>query len=101
VLTKGACKFMWRITKDFLFEERNTLVDNFPSQVGRGTKEFDESKCIHKFRLFDDDGKCYYEGLNDTNDDDNAFEPLDYYESHSGCTEIQYQDRITGKWETL
>lgn len=53
----------------------------------------------YKFRLLDDDGIVYAYGYSMTNDDDEAFYPLDQYAGDYGCTEIQYNNM--GKWETL
>jgi len=88
---------MWKITKDLIFEEDSWFWEK--SEVGKHTTDFDPEKAIFEFRLLDDDGNVYYHGLSDSCDDDNAFEPLDYYMAHSGCTEIQY--KVDEKWETL
>lgn len=40
-----------------------------------------------KFRMFDDDGNLYYEGLSKSNF---SFEPLDDFGRSSGCTEIHF-----------
>jgi hypothetical protein len=90
---------MWIITKDLITSKC------CKSEVNKCSHDYyqklHENKPIMKeFRLLDDDGIVYYHGESDTDDDDNAFEPLDYYEAHSGCTEIQYKDK-SGKWETL
>lgn len=54
-----------------------------------------------KFRLLDDDGEIYFEGLcGDLNTDaDNAFDPLDCLGVDYGCTTLQYLEN--GEWETL
>ena len=49
-----------------------------------------------RFRLLDDDGNLYYEGLfihsPDYNEGDLGFEPLrDWGEPNDGCTEIWYE----------
>jgi hypothetical protein len=54
-----------------------------------------------KFRLLDDDGIIYAYGYADSCDDEKAFQPLDRYMPDYGCTEIQYKNPISGKWETL
>jgi hypothetical protein len=88
---------MWVITRDLLFEENALLSDK--SEAGAKSKDFKAAdKAFYEFRLLDDDGIVYYHGLSDSCDD-NAFEPLDYYMAHSGCTEIQY--KVNGQWETL
>ena len=53
---------------------------------------------LHKFRLLDSDGEIYAYGFS-TND--SSFAPLDKYEPLYGCTEIQYKNPVTGKYETL
>jgi hypothetical protein len=50
----------------------------------------------YPFRLFDDDGELYYEGLSVEND---SFEPLDEEQPNSGVTEIHYLNN--GNWEQL
>lgn len=50
------------------------------------------------FRLLDDDGVIYAYGKAKEGID---FEPLDYYMYSYGCTEIQYKNKETGKYETL
>ena len=55
----------------------------------------------HKFRLLDDDNLVYAYGYSSSCDDDEAFEPLDYYSDSYGVTEIQYKNKETGEWETL
>ena len=54
-----------------------------------------------KFRLLDDDGVIYAYGYSDSDDDEQAFEPLDHYQGAYGCVEIQYKNKTNGKWETL
>lgn len=53
---------------------------------------------IYEFRILDDDDIVYAYGLSD---DDNSFEPLDYYEGLYGVTSIQYKNEQTGKYEYL
>lgn len=53
---------------------------------------------LFTFRLLDADGEIYGYGKNTKKDD---FEPLDVYEYQYGCTEIQYRNPATGKYETL
>lgn len=57
------------------------------------------SDMTHEFRLLDDDGEVYAYGWSTDGDSEDAFEPLDYYASHYGVTEIQY--KVNGSWETL
>jgi hypothetical protein len=58
--------------------------------------KFKSDKHKYPFRLFDDDGELYYEGLSVEND---SFEPLDEEQPNSGVTEIHYFNN--GKWEQL
>lgn len=53
---------------------------------------------LYDFRLLDDDGDVYAYGKS-TND--SSFAPLDRYMGDYGCTEIQYRNKLTGKYETL
>jgi len=50
----------------------------------------------YPFRLYDDDGELYYEGLCVEN---NSFYPLDEEQPNSGVTEIHYLNN--GKWEQI
>lgn len=52
---------------------------------------------LHDFRLLDDDGEVYAYGKSTTE----SFAPLDKYCDWYGCTEIQYKNKQTGKYETL
>ncbi|MGV2866373.1 hypothetical protein [Achromobacter sp. AGC39] len=57
-----------------------------------------------EFRLLDDDGGIYYTGRCgdlDQADGDHAFAPLDWAESGSGCTEMQYRRLGETEWKTL
>lgn len=54
-----------------------------------------------KFRLLDDDGEVYAYGYADSDDDEEAFAPLDEVGSSYGCTEIQYKNPTTKEYETL
>lgn len=53
---------------------------------------------LFSFRLLDDDGIVYAYGKST---DDSSFAPLDRYMYDYGCTEIQYKNPKTGKYETL
>ena len=82
---------MWTITND--------LVDD-GKKVGTASLNYDEGKAAllkHRFRLLDDDGEIYYEGLSDDRDSQRAFAPLDDFgRGYAGCTEIHYLDK--GGW---
>lgn len=51
---------------------------------------------IHPFKIFDDDGILYLEGLSAEN---SSFDPLDEFGIIYGCTEIHYLEN--GKFERL
>lgn len=53
---------------------------------------------LYRFRLLDDDGIVYAYGIGT---DGSSFAPLDRYMYDYGCTEIQYKNQKTGKYETL
>ena len=79
----------WNITKWC----KSITDDGKDFYTGRDTKGMTES-----FRLLDDDGVVYAYGKAKPNID---FEPLDAYMYSYGCTEIQYKNKETGKYETL
>ena len=56
---------------------------------------------LFSFRLLDDDGIVYAYGKSTDCNTEAAFAPLDRYELEYGCTEIQYRNPSTGKYETL
>jgi hypothetical protein len=88
-------RMMWKITKNVLDGPNGELVT---------CGNFDESVPLpQKFRLLDDDGEVYYEGLmEDVNKygGDLPFAPLDDYGmGNAGCTELQFFE--DGKWKSL
>jgi hypothetical protein len=70
----------------------------FPEEKGRIKADLvlESDKYKYPFRLYDDDGELYYEGLCVEN---NSFYPLDEEQPNSGVTEIHYFNN--GKWEQL
>ncbi|MDR1007092.1 MAG: hypothetical protein LBL65_00820 [Campylobacteraceae bacterium] len=75
------------ITRTTLSEEKGRIREDQKYKTER-----------HKFlfRLYDDDGELYYEGLSVEN---GSFYPLDEEQSNSGVTEIHYFNN--GRWEQL
>lgn len=65
-------------------------------RTGANHKEFP-----YKFRLLDDDGIVYAYGYCKTNDDEDAFNPLDYYMYDYGVVSIEYWNPVTKTWEEL
>ncbi len=85
---------MWTITND--------LVDD-RKKVGTSSCNHDEAKSAllkHHFRLLDDDGQVYYEGVSDDCHSQRAFAPLeDFGKGYAGWTEVQYCQ--AGCWNRL
>jgi hypothetical protein len=85
---------MWTITNDLI---------NAGKKVGTSSCNFNETQTAeikHRFRLVDDDGAIYYEGLSDDCDSPCAFAPLDDFgRGFAGCTEIHYL--TNGVWRCL
>ena len=63
-------------------------------KVGIASCNYDEAKAgqpTHRFRLLDDDGENYYEGLSDDCESQRAFaSPDDFCQGYAGCTEIHF-----------
>ena len=85
---------MWTINND--------LVDD-GKKVGTASVNYEEAKAAslkHRFRLLDDDGEIYYEGVSDDCDSQCAFAPLDDFgKGYAGCTEIHFF--TDGAWRLL
>lgn len=77
-----------KISDEIKFPEDDELLKRFKS----------EQTPQHKFpfKIFDDDGILYYEGLSKINF---TFEPLDDFGKSAGCTEIHYLEN--NKFERL
>lgn len=92
----------WIIDRDLIADLTRKAPCNANAVGMMGPRGYagDGSELNHRFRMLDDDGNVYYEGRNDTQDDDNAFGPLeDFGTPNAGCTDIQY--RVRGKWQSL
>jgi hypothetical protein len=62
------------------------------------------AECNYDFRLLDDDGEVYYEGVCldlERMPQDGAFEPLDWARYRDGCTRMDYRRRGETKWRVL
>jgi len=93
----------WIITRDRIADPaaKPGTNSNAVGVCGPGSYEGDFTECVHKFRMLDDDGEVYYDGLCDSCDDENALGPLDDFgEPNAGCTTIQYFVKGKG-WENL
>jgi hypothetical protein len=71
----------------------NSLKDDLLIQRHSSLKS---NKHKFPFRMYDDDGDLFYEGLSKVNF---SFSPLDEMGYNSGCTEIHYLNN--GKFERL
>ena len=85
-------EYTWWVTKDI-------LEDKYVSVLGpHDAVEEDTARCTIPFRMYDDDGELYYEGV--MSEECEGFEPLDDYGMpNAGCTEIRLLE--DGKWVTL
>ena len=86
---------MWKITWDHTEsppERRVIESSDFDAEVFAKTP-------VHSFKIYDDDGELYLFGYST---DDSDFAPLDDFGMPSyGATEIRYQNKKTGAYETL
>lgn len=97
-----SCPYKWQIIKDLLTMES----DKLPELVSGPRNCLDNVEMPDKFRMLDDDGVVYYEGicncLSNNHPDVNGFEPLDDFgEPNAGCTSIEYWNEATEGWEML
>jgi hypothetical protein len=90
--------YHWVITTDHIDEGKSRGLQG----PGGSTASVDEITANGlAFRLNDDDGELYYEGVYLGPDDENLFAPLDDFGMpNAGCTSIQYRNAL-GAWETL
>lgn len=99
----------WMITKDHLPDEDAPLGTNLNAVGLAGPRDATEGELAAlargegtKFKMFDDDGELYYEGLflGDATSE-GAFEPLDGFgRPNAGCERIDYHVGHN-KYETL
>jgi hypothetical protein len=88
----------WIITKDII-EDGKCNGTMGPSNIAPEISDRLKKGEGTKFRLFDDDGELYAEGLQIEGDSD-GFGPLDDFGMPNwGCTDLK--QFINGKWETL
>lgn len=89
----GSGPTTWVITKDHgvCNDCKNASAEEHANLIKTGFTE--------PFQLLDDDGEIYYSGLAKPQAD---FDPLDDFGTpNAGCTEIQYLNPTTHKYETL
>lgn len=76
----------WKITKNHIGPTKVQSID-FKAYAEKATS---------KFRMYDDDGELYFEGVATLDED---FGPLDSYGMPGyGCTEIRYWEKYLGQW---
>ena len=62
------------------------------------------AECETEFHLFDDDGEHYYSGVClklDEQDEESAFEPLNWAMNDAGCTRMDTRKKGETKWNVL
>lgn len=81
--------------------------DHLDGHSSKKVAEYKKLGYTKHFKLYDDDGILYYEGyLHPENAEkhheyDAEFAPLNWAMADSGCTEIKYRNKDTGKYETF
>jgi hypothetical protein len=76
-----------------------TIVNDCKNATSTKIDQIIKDGFIEKFKMFDDDGELYYSGYAKPDAD---FDPLDDFGTpNAGCTEIQYYNNKTKKYETL
>jgi len=84
--------YTWTITRDHVGTDAAGTVGPWNADESLLTVNVD------RFRMKDDDGTVYYEGMIGGNH--YGFEPLhDFGMPNAGCTTIEY--RVNGKWAVL
>ena len=94
---------MWIITRDKLFEDGCDITPSRANKVK--SRNFNQDyfylQELVKFKLFDDDGELYYEGMMTKKylESEDPFGPLDWAMADSGCTYLEYYE--DGEWKQL
>lgn len=79
-------------------DHKDVYTHRLPKMKVKLVEKLGSVPVLYSFRLLDDDGVVYAYGVST---DDSSFAPLDRYMNDYGCTEIQYRNPKTGKYETL
>lgn len=90
------CITKW--TKHITDSHKDQYTHRLPLMKKKLAEKYGSVPPLHRFRLLDDDGVIYAYGVTSKPD---TFAPLDRYMYDYGCTEIQYYNTSTKKWETL
>jgi len=110
-VTKGERDMPWTIKKDYIADAaaRKPSNANAVGKVGPRNAKMNAEQIVghphaRKFRIKDDDGELYYEGVMVITPEDGPdadFRPLDDFGTpNAGATTIEYQ-RPDGTWEML
>ena len=84
------------ITKNIIDGDNSYVGDAFWNLWVDNLTEKQRASMLIPFRLLDDDGDVYFEGLTNNS---SSFAPLDHFGSGYGCTDIQFFEN--NKWESL
>lgn len=90
------CITKW--TKAITDSGKDEYTKRLPKMKEKLIEKYGEVPELFSFRLLDDDGEIYAYGKST---DNSSFVPLDRYMYNYGCSEIQYKNKVTGKYETL
>ena len=90
------CITKW--TKEITDSGKDEYTGRLPRLKEKYAEKFGTQPQLFSFRLLDDDGVIYAYGKSTNH---GSFAPLDAYMDVYGCTEIQYKNPGTGKYETL
>lgn len=90
------CITKW--TKVITDSGKDEYTKRLPKMREKLIEKYGEVPELFSFRLLDDDGEIYAYGKST---DNSSFAPLDRYMYDYGCSEIQYKNKVTGKYETL
>lgn len=72
------------------------LIENWEKKFLEEQKQSLTPDYKYKFQMYDGDGILYFQGLSTH---PGTFDPLDYFGTSYGCTEIKYLEG--GKYKTL
>jgi len=95
--------YTWIITEDHISDSKAGVNVMGPRDMHLGTPDQVKGHPgAQPFKLYDDDGVLYYEGLYVGPDDDSLFGPLDDFGlPNAGCTSVHYRNRHTGEFQAL
>lgn len=90
--------YEWTITKAPVDPQMERVVG--PRAAARNSEAIEADQRGEPFRMYDDDGVLYFEGVFCGNEETSGFEPLEDLGYAYGCTEIKYLNR-NFEWESL